>query len=368
MPFSAEVSVAEMIDPGASSQGRGDEVLVGRWLLLCCGLLLALVMLGGATRLTESGLSIVDWRPVTGVLPPLGDAEWQEEFQRYKDSPQYRLVNQGMGLAAFKYIFWFEYGHRLLARLLGVAFALPLAWFWLRGRIPRRLRGGLLATLALGAAQGYMGWYMVKSGLVDLPRVSHYRLAAHLGLALLIFASMWWLALECLRPQWRHALRDPASRWLLRALLVLVGLTIVFGAFVAGLRAGLIYNTFPRMGDEWVPDVWLALQPWWRNFVENPVAIQFTHRCLALGTFAACLALFWHWRGRGTRAQRNALAALFGLALVQVGLGIATLLAKVPVMLGTLHQGGAVLLLAAALVVVRVGLPPRASGGVPDVA
>ncbi len=324
-----------------------DERVIGRWLLFCCGVLLALVMLGGATRLTESGLSIVDWKPVTGVLPPLDDAAWQTEFARYQSSPQYTKVNHGMSLAEFKTIFWYEWGHRLLARLLGLIFALPLLWYWLRGTVTPRLRWPLIGILCLGAAQGYMGWFMVKSGLVDIPRVSHFRLAAHLSLALVIFAAMFALALKLLWP--RHAQARPLTG-ALRALIGLLALTIIFGAFVAGMRAGLMFNTFPMMGEHWIAPGVLAFEPWWRNFLENPVMVQFVHRCLALTTLVLCLGLWWHLRAVDLeRSQRLALNALAAMVLVQVGLGIATLLLHVPVWLGTLHQGGAVLLLGATL-------------------
>lgn len=336
-----------------SDAGRANERAIGRWLLGCCAVLLALVMLGGATRLTESGLSIVDWRPVTGILPPLDAAAWQAEFDRYRSSPQYELVNRGMSLAEFKLIFWFEYAHRLLARLLGALFALPLAWFWWRGRIPANLRWPLLGILALGAAQGYMGWFMVKSGLLDIPRVSAYRLVAHLSLALLIYAWMLSLALRLLWPRSAGGgSHDAALRRFYRVLLALLATTIVYGAFVAGQRAGYGYNTFPLMAGRWVPDGLLALQPLWRNAFENPTLLQFVHRCLALGTLAFVWG-GWTWlRFRLVEpTQRFALDALAGMTLVQVLLGIATLLLVVPVSLGTLHQGGAVILLSAALAV-----------------
>lgn len=333
--------------PLAGLNQAAHERAIGRWLLVCCGVLLALVMLGGATRLTESGLSIVDWRPVTGVLPPIGDAEWQAEFQRYQDSPQYTKVNQGMALSDFKLIFWYEYAHRLLARLLGLVFALPLLVFWLRGMIPQRLRWPLVGILLLGAAQGYMGWFMVKSGLVDIPRVSHYRLAAHLSLALMIYASMFWLALRTLWPP--HTSGKSLGK-LSGLLLGLVAVTIVFGAFVAGLRAGLMYNTFPLMNGHLIPPGMGAFQPLWLNALENPVTVQFIHRCLALTTFAVVAGLWLSWRRvELVPAQRLALNALAAMTLLQVSLGIATLLYHVPVALGTLHQGGAVLLLSAVL-------------------
>lgn len=333
---------------------------IGWWLLACCGVLLILVMVGGATRLTESGLSIVDWRPVTGVLPPIGESAWQVEFDRYRDSPQYTQVNRGMALADFKVIFWYEYAHRLLARLLGLCFALPLLWFWWRGAITPALRWPLLGLLLLGAAQGYMGWYMVQSGLVDIPRVSQYRLAAHLSLALLIYAGMFWLALKILWPRARSA-APPGG--LHAALLALLALTILFGAFVAGLRAGLMFNTFPLMGGRWIPDQIWAMQPLWTNLTENPITVQFIHRWLALATLSLCLLLWWRLRRLPLDGgQRLALNALLAMVLIQVGLGIATLLLQVPVWLGTLHQGGAVLLLSAVLMLASRGLPAQTAG------
>ncbi len=323
---------------------------VGWWLLSCCVVLLALVMVGGATRLTESGLSIVDWKPVTGVLPPIGDAAWQAEFSRYQESPQYTAVNQGMALSEFKVIFWFEFFHRLLARLLGLWFALPLLWFWLRGAIPQRLRWPLLGILALGGAQGYMGWFMVKSGLVDVPRVSPYRLAAHLSLALIVYALMFRVALDLLLARTRQGAEKSARRWPTGVLLGMVAVTILFGAFVAGLRAGLMYNTFPLMAGHWVPPGLFALEPALRNIFENPVTVQFIHRVLALSTLTLTLWVWWRMRGATRdRAQVRSRHALLAMAMLQVTLGICTLLWVVPVWLGTLHQGGAVLLLSAVL-------------------
>ena len=329
---------------------RARPRAIGGWLLSCCVVLLTLVMVGGATRLTESGLSIVDWKPVTGVLPPIGEVAWQAEFARYQESPQYAAVNQGMSLPEFKTIFWFEFFHRLLARLLGLWFALPLLWFWIRGAIPSRLRWPLLGILALGGAQGYLGWFMVKSGLVDVPRVSPYRLAAHLGLALIVYALMFRVALGLLLPRAKLAAEELARRWPGRILLTLVAVTIVFGAFVAGLRAGLMYNTFPLMGGRWLPQDLFALQPAWRNIFENPVTVQFVHRILGLTTLAVSLWAWWRMRGMARdRVQTRSRHALALMVLIQVTLGICTLLWVVPVWLGTLHQGGAVLVLSAAL-------------------
>ena len=329
-----------------------SERLIGLWLLICCVVLLALIMLGGATRLTGSGLSMVDWRPIMGTLPPLNDQAWLRVFEMYRASPEYQHINRGMSLAEFKFIFWFEYAHRVLARLLGLIFIVPLAMFWWRGQIPQRMRWPLLGLLALGMAQAYLGGYMVQSGLVDEPRVSQYRLAAHLGLALVIYAAMLWWALRLLWPQQAAPAETAQRLWMFRLLLVLTSVTILSGAFVAGLKAGLIYNTFPLMGDYWIPPGLWALQPVWINLFENPTTVQFNHRLLGLSTLALVLVITWlGLRHTTTLAQRRALYAVLALAGLQVILGITTLLLHVPVVIGTLHQGGAVLLLSAVLVV-----------------
>lgn len=329
---------------------RRNERVMAIWLLACCAVLLALILLGGATRLTGSGLSIVDWRPVTGVVPPLSEQAWDREFQMYRQSPEYQKVNRGMSLPEFKVIFWYEWAHRVLARGLGLMFVLPLAWFWWRGYLTRKLRLLLVGLLLLGALQGYMGWFMVQSGLVDIPRVSPYRLAAHLGLALIIYAAMFRIALSLLWP----ASSPPRPRSLLqmnRLLLVMAGTTIISGAFVAGLKAGLVYNTFPLMAGRWVPEGLLYLEPAWRNFFENPATVQFTHRVLGLSTLAAVLAAWGCSRlGSNHRRGRRVLDAVLAVALVQVGLGIATLLQFVPTGLAIFHQAGAVILLSAILV------------------
>jgi len=326
----------------------GSERQIAVWLLICCAILFSLIVLGGVTRLTGSGLSITDWRPVTGVLPPFSEQAWQQEFDLYRASPEYQVVNRGMSMAEFKVIYGYEYAHRLLARLLGLAFAIPLAWFWFRGKIPPRLRWPLVGLLGLGMLQGYMGWFMVASGLVDIPRVSPYRLAAHLSLALIIYAVMFWLALGLMRPR---AERAPAHiRRGLQPLLVVVAVTIVSGAFVAGLKAGFVYNTFPLMAGQWVPDGLLHLEPAWRNLFENPATVQFTHRLLGLGTLALVLFLWVRaLRLPLSRAQRYAFHGVGAAAILQVTLGIKTLLMFVPVSLGAAHQGGAVVLLSMVL-------------------
>lgn len=330
-------------------QRERNQRLIGIWLLVCCGVLLALILLGGATRLTGSGLSMVHWSPLN-VLPPMSEQAWLEEFDAYRQSPEYQKINRGMALGEFKVIFWYEFGHRLLARGLGLVFALPLAWFLWRGMVPARLRWPLIGLLFLGGAQGYMGWYMVQSGLVDIPRVSPYRLAAHLSLALVIFFLMLRLAVGLLWPR-PAADQPPRLRTGLRLTMALAAITIVSGAFVAGLKAGLIYNTFPLMGGRIVPVDALIFEPMWRNFFENPAMVQFMHRVLAIITFVASL-MTW-WRGRSLPSGhplRRALSVVAIAAVAQLSLGILTLLLHVPVTVGTIHQGGAVVLLSTLLV------------------
>ena len=313
-----------------------DRRTVAAWLFLCAGLVFAIVVVGGATRLTRSGLSIVEWQPLVGALPPLTEADWQALFAKYRETPEYRLVNHGMTLEGFKSIFWWEYVHRLLARGIGVVFLLPLLWFQLRRRLERALAWKLWGILALGALQGALGWFMVKSGLVDDPRVSPFRLTAHLGLALAIFSAELWLALGLAFP-------GRARERLAAALPLAVFLMALSGGMVAGLRAGYAYNTFPLMNGHLVPPEVLLLEPWWTNFGYNLATVQLVHRTF-FWLLALAVPLAW-WRYRHLAAA-HALAAAFAL---QAALGIGTLLLRVPVLLGTAHQGGAVLLLAAAL-------------------
>ncbi|MFZ5609773.1 MAG: COX15/CtaA family protein [Pseudomonadota bacterium] len=314
---------------------------IGWWLLAVAALVFAMVVVGGATRLTESGLSIVEWKPVTGALPPMSEAAWQAEFAAYKTSPQYHLVNQGMSLAAFKTIFWWEWGHRLLGRAIGLAFLLPFLWFLLRRAIPRGLAPRLWFIFLLGAAQGALGWWMVKSGLVAEPAVSHYRLAAHLGLALVIFAALLWTALDLLtQPRRRAPAR--AMQALAWGFLILLGGQIILGAFVAGLDAGLAYNSWPLMDGAFIPAGVFAAP----NIFDDTLAVQFLHRMLAYAvTLLAGLLVIAAWRRESDRPAQVLTLLLLLATLAQAGLGIATLLAQVPVGLGTAHQGGAVLLL-----------------------
>jgi cytochrome c oxidase assembly protein subunit 15 len=342
----------------SSAPRDGAPRAVGIWLLICCLLVVAILIVGGVTRLTHSGLSITEWQPIVGTLPPLSAAQWNEAFAKYQATPEYRLVNQGMSLAEFKSIFWWEYVHRLLGRAVGVAFALPLLWFAVRRMVPQRLAPALIAIFALGAMQGALGWYMVQSGLVDDPRVSQLRLAAHLGLALLIFAAMFWLALSLLEPcadvqAEASALQTQgaaALRRLARVIVALVFVQAIAGGLVAGIRAGLAYNTFPLMNGQLVPPEILSLEPWYRNFIDNIATVQFDHRMIAW-LLALLIPLFWFRAQRQRVSPRVARAAWLLLAalLAQLALGIATLLLVVPVPLAAAHQAGAVLMFAAAL-------------------
>jgi heme a synthase len=312
-----------------------------------------MVVIGGITRLTESGLSITEWQPVAGVIPPLDDAQWAAEFERYKAIPQYRAIHADMTLDEFKGIFLWEYVHRLWGRLIGVAFAMPFLWLLARRKIPLRLAPKLAGIFALGALQGVIGWYMVESGLEGRIEVSQYRLAIHLAAAVLIYAAMLWLALDLLAPAPGPA-RDRRQRRLgtgASLVLLLAFTTLIAGSFVAGTRAGLLDNTFPLMEGQFAPPGYWHLSPWWLNPFENLVAVQFDHRLLAETTLAVIAGLWLASRAVDLdRRVRLALDALLAMALVQVGLGIATLLYVVPLPLAVLHQAGGLALVTAALV------------------
>ncbi len=317
------------------------------WLLVCCALVFAMVVLGGVTRLTGSGLSMVNWQPISGVLPPFSQAAWEYEFEHYRDSPEYAYVNKHMSLDEFKGIFWFEYAHRLLGRLIGVVFLIPFIYFLLRRRIEPSLAAKLVTIFVLGALQGLLGWYMVKSGLVDDPHVSQYRLAAHLGLATLIYAFMLWTALGILRREESLELRGPGKLASLAVIMAIaVFITMMSGAFVAGLKAGFTYNTFPLMAGKLVPDGMWSVVPAYLNFFENVTTVQFNHRMLAIATFLAIIAL---WLGGQrmnlSRPQRRWLHVTALVAAIQVTLGISTLVMRVPIPLAALHQAGAMVLL-----------------------
>ncbi len=302
---------------------------IALWLLAVAILVFAMVVVGGITRLTESGLSIVRWEPIGGTLPPLSAADWQAEFAAYRASPQGALVNPGMDLAAFKGIFFWEYVHRLLARLIGFAFALPLLWFAVKRAIPRGYGWRLTAILALGGLQGAIGWWMVASGLVNRPSVAHERLATHLVTALIIMGGCIWTALDLTEGKRR------LPRWGL-PLLALLGVQIVWGAFTAGLRAGHASDTWPLMLGQWVPPL--------ASLIDDPVSVQWVHRSLAWGVAAAVVAVAWSVRDAGNRA-----GLMVALIAVQITLGILTIVHGVPIPVAAAHQAGAALLLGATL-------------------
>lgn len=345
----AKQGTARPFDAALPTAGGAVRV----WLALLAVMVAAIVTVGGATRLTGSGLSITEWRPIMGAVPPLSDRDWQVAFDQYRQILQYKLINKGMSLDAFKTIFWWEWGHRQLARLIGVVFAVPFAVFWWRGMIPRRLLMPLLGVFALGGLQGAAGWYMVSSGLADRTSVSQYRLALHLGLAMVIFAALVWLILAS-GPDERRRIRlqtVPVSSGRNASLLIgLVFLQTLLGALVAGTRAGLSHNTWPLMDGRVIPSGLFATEPWWLNTFENVATIQFNHRLIA---YVLAGVAGWHiWRvvvsADDERVRASALVLAATLVL-QIVLGIWALLAAVPLWLGLLHQAGAVMVLGAAV-------------------
>jgi cytochrome c oxidase assembly protein subunit 15 len=317
-------------------------VSVRNWLIVVAAMIFLMIVLGALTRLSESGLSMVEWRPVTGWLPPMSDAAWQAELQKYLSSPQGRLINRGFGVAEFRQIFWLEFIHRLWGRLIGVVFVLPLAWFWVRGKLTPALKARLLVLLVLGGLQGALGWAMVASGLIDRPSVSHYRLAGHLLLAVALYAYTVWLILE-LGPRTIRR-DDPGTRREAAALIAFLFVVLTFGALMAGLRAGTSHNTFPTMSGYWIPPGLFDLSPWWINLFENGTTVQFVHRWLAALLVLGVLALAW-------RARRPETLLAAAMALLQLGLGIATILSGVDIAIATAHQAGAVMLLTVLIVV-----------------
>ncbi|OHV76356.1 COX15/CtaA family protein [Rhizobium sp. LCM 4573] len=342
----ADVTAANIL--GETKRRERDRRAVRIWLGVVIFTLFCLVLVGGATRLTDSGLSITEWKPIHGAIPPLSVEEWQEEFELYKRIPQYEQINHGMTLDEFKSIFWWEWAHRLLARAIGIVFALPLLFFWLTGRIEKRLRGPLIGLLALGGFQGFIGWWMVSSGLTKLVSVSQYRLAVHLTIACLIFAGCVWI-MRGLSPHSGDAAKGSAKTGAV-LVAVLSLFQIYLGALVAGLDAGLSYNTWPLMDGALVPADLFVQQPWWINLFENPKTVQFVHRMGAYLLFAVAL---WHMvvtlrSAPGTTHARRAVL-LFGLICLQAGIGIATLLTQVHLHVALLHQAGALVVLGFAI-------------------
>lgn len=321
--------------------------IMGAWFWAIAAMTLAVLIVGGATRLTHSGLSMVEWDPIVGVIPPLSDAEWQVAFEKYQQYPEYQKLRQGMTLHQFKFIFFWEYLHRLLARAIGLVFLLPFVFFVARRWMNRPLALRSLALFGLGGMQGLMGWLMVASGLVDRPSVSHYRLAAHLSLAFMIFGYAVWLARDMAAGDERAVTEPGTRRMVMRSITVLgvlLALQIIWGAFVAGLKAGFFANTFPLMGGRWIPATLLDLEPALRNFVENGATVQWLHRVLGTVLLLTAVIVFIRITRRAVDAASRKLAAAFlGLVIVQYGLGILTLLRAVPVSLGVTHQATAMI-------------------------
>lgn len=327
----------------ATTRPAAPTRAIERWLYVCCALVFAMVLLGGITRLTESGLSIVHWKPFTGWLPPLNDTDWAAMFDAYRNSPEFRQLNFWMGIEDFKRIFWLEFLHRLLGRVIGMVYLLPFLWFVIRYRLPGNPVSGLTGRLTflfiLGGLQGALGWYMVKSGLVDQPSVSQYRLAAHLGLAVAIYGVMMYTAAGLRDSTASSGIRG--ARWV--SLLVFV--TMIWGAFVSGLDGGAVFNTFPLMDGRLIPPGALSMSPLWLNPFENIGTVQFLHRLLAICTVIAAIWLWW--TNRAARSRAVSLVAVF--AAIQFCLGIATILSGATLYIAWAHQGGAMLLFSAAV-------------------
>jgi cytochrome c oxidase assembly protein subunit 15 len=331
---------------------------IALWLLFCAGVIFSMILLGGVTRLTNSGLSMVEWKPLMGIIPPITDVEWQETFDKYQQFPEYQKVNQGMNVDEFKSIFMFEYLHRILGRLIGVLFLLPFLFFYFTKRIPVGLTPKLMVMFVLGGLQGLLGWYMVKSGLVDNPRVSQYRLTAHLGAAVIIYAYILWVALGLLSVS---ASLTPSlnsvAQGLKRFSFTLSGLIflmILSGGLVAGSRAGFAYPTFPLMGDSFIPPGLFNTDPAWLAIFEDITTIQFNHRIFAYVLFTLILSFAFKVLRSGIQGKlRAGIHCLIALLLVQMTLGISTLLLHVPVALAAAHQGGAIALFTTSLFVSR---------------
>jgi cytochrome c oxidase assembly protein subunit 15 len=334
--------------PGGTATAVVGTTAVRVWLLTVAALVFLLVSVGGATRLTGSGLSITEWKPIMGIVPPLSEADWHDAFEKYRQIPQYEQVNKGMTLGAFKRIFWWEWTHRFLGRMIGFAFLVPFLALLIAGRIERPLLPRLVGIFALGGLQGFVGWYMVSSGLADRISVSQYRLAVHLGLAILILGALLWVALSLEDRREERDAAAPGSGWA-AAIAALVFLQILLGALVAGMKAGMGYNTWPLMDGQLIPNGLGVMQPCYLNLFENAMTVQFNHRIVA---YVVVLAVAWHaWstlRGSGDARVKGTAVVLGGATLLQVLLGIWTLLAQVPLSLGLAHQAGAAALFAIA--------------------
>ena len=323
------------------------QQIVIYWLLTVTATILVMAVVGAITRLTESGLSIMEWAPIKGTLPPFSETEWQRVFELYKTIPEYKWDNPDMTLAEFKTIFWWEWIHRLLGRVIGLAFAIPLLVFWLKGWLPQWLKKHLLIALVLGSLQGAMGWYMVASGFGNRTDVSQYRLALHLGLALVLFGYLLWLSLTLIYGKIDNIKLNTNSKLISFALLLLISITVISGAFVAGLNAGVIYNSFPLMGDQIIPSDYLTNQGFFTDIFENHATVQWNHRLFAISTLILVTVRFLtRESARNHNALNQAWTHLVIWVWIQLALGITTLLLVVPIWAGALHQAGATILLA----------------------
>jgi cytochrome c oxidase assembly protein subunit 15 len=347
-----QIFTSQTLAQSSAKPRDGHDRAVAIWLLVCAAMIFVMVLLGGITRLSGSGLSIMEWKPLMGALPPTSTAEWERVFALYREISQYKNVNHGMSLAEFQGIFWWEWSHRLWGRLIGLVFFLPFLWFLVKGYLRKAWAPKLGAIFVLGGLQGAIGWYMVASGFEDRDSVSQYRLVLHLGLALVIYALLLWCAFDLLRPR-PLAGNASIARALRRhaiVMLVLIAIELALGGLVAGLHGGLIYNDFPFMNGDWIaPDVF-SLSPWWVNPTENPVTAQFLHR---IGAGLVTVALLWLvarvWRSDLPRTVKARSGILLAALVLQVALGISTLMLVVPLPLAVAHQGGAVILLTATL-------------------
>lgn len=360
-PMSSPMTSFASKEPGKPAR-EGDAALgaVSVWLFVIAALVFSMVIVGGATRLTGSGLSITEWAPILGVIPPMGEADWRDAFEKYRQIPQYAHVNPGMSLDAFKAIYWWEWMHRLLGRLIGFVFLIPFVVFLARGAIPRKNILQVATLFVLGGAQGALGWFMVKSGLAERVDVSQYRLAAHLALAVAIGGCAFWLGLEI---QSEPKNKAPSVSFAMKAgaaaLAALIYLQIIAGAFVAGLHGGLASNTWPLMNGEVVPPGLDAFSPWWLNLFENPLAAQFAHRLLAYAI--AIFVTTFAWRAATASALQLPLLALLAAVVAQIALGVATIVYGVPIELALTHQANAILVFALALWALRRAYTPASA-------
>ena len=337
---------------------------VAAWLFFVAAVIFFMIILGGTTRVTHSGLSMVDWNPIMGVVPPISETDWQQTFQRYQQFPEYQKVNKGMTLTDFKSIFYFEYLHRLLGRLIGLMFLLPFLFFWFRGAIRKTMLPTMMILFVMGGLQGLLGWYMVKSGLVNNPQVSQYRLTAHLMAAVMLYGYILWVAFGLLKKSPDRIINSATKKLYnySKGLIALILVMIASGGFVAGTKAGFAYNTFPLMAGKFIPDGLYSIQPFWLNWFENITTIQFNHRLIAYILVLLVPLFCFSVRRLGiTQRARTAAHFLLAILIIQISLGVATILLNVPVVIAVSHQAGAILLFSILLYITQE-IKPEAKG------